>query len=276
MKGTQIFKILGVLITLLVCVSGSYAANPNEVNTSDNVNLQQADQTTTDLGYSADDSSADDSGVDDSGVDDSGVDDSGVDDSYTVDPIYMPLEGIYRTLILEKFAADDITSDDSNADESGSDDTNPSDIYYTLATSELADGNTLLAAGSDESDDSGADDSGADGSDSGSGEAYGNGYDETGIDDGSSDDNGTDDTGIDDGSSDDNGTVEYTYTDDNGVTYVYYKDGSGYATGSGNYSNNATANSTNSIPMQHTGLPILPALLGVLSLVGGFAINKRS
>ena len=186
----------------------------------------------------------------------------------------MPIDGVYRSLIMEKFAANDLSSDDSyvddiTADDSGSDE-DPTDIYYTLATSELIDGNTPLASGSDETDDSGADDS-----DSGSGEIDDNGYDETGIDDGSSDDNGTDDTGIDDGSSDDNGTGEYTYTDDNGVTYVYYKNGSGYATASGTIQNNATVNSTNSIPMQHTGLPILPALIGVLSLVGGFAINKN-
>jgi hypothetical protein len=282
LNGIQIFKILGVLITLLVCVSGSYATNPNEVNNADNINLQQADLTTTDLGYitddsgvddsgaddsgaddsgaddsgaddsGADDSGADDSGADDSGVDDSGVDDSGVDDSYTVDPVYEPIEGVYRSLTLKKFSANDLGADDSGSDDSGSDDTNPSDIYYTLATSELADGKTPLAAGSDE-----IDDYGANGSDNGSG-----------------------DTGIDDGSSDDNGTDEYTYTDDNGVSYVYSKDGSATGNGGrggngGNISENANLTNANSIPMQHTGLPILPALLGVLSLVGGFAINKN-
>ncbi len=265
MNGIQIFKILGVLITLLVCVSGSYATNPNEVNTVDNTNLQQADQTTTDLGFISDDSGADDSGaddsgaddsgvddsgvddsgVDDSGVDDSGADDSGVDDSYTVDPVYEPLGSAYRTLTLEKFSADDLGTDDSNADDSGSDNTNPTDIYYTLATYELADGNTPLAAGSDEIDDPGVDDS-----DNGSGDVY--------------------DNGIDDGSSDDNGTDEYTLTAEQPELA-----GNGGNGGDGrNLSENANLTSANSIPMQHTGLPILPALLGVLSLVGGFAINK--
>jgi hypothetical protein len=232
----QIFKILGVLITLLVCVSGSYATNPNEVNTADNINLQQADQTTTDLGYISDDS----------GADDSGADDSGADDSYTVDPVYEPLGSAYRTLTLEKFSADDQGTDDSNADDSGSDNTNPTDIYYTLATSELADGNTPLAAGSDEIDDPGVDDS-----DNGSGDVY--------------------DNGIDDGSSDDNGTDEYTLTaEQTGLA------GNGGNGGDGrDLSENANLTNANSIPMQHTGLPVLPALLGVLSLVGGFAINKN-
>jgi len=277
LKGIQIFKILGVLITLLVCVSGSYATNPEAVNTTDN---QQVDQLSTDLGYIADDSGADDSGVDDSGVDDSGVDDSGVDDSgvddsgvddsgvddsYTIEPVYMPINGVYRSLILEKFAADDSGSDDSNNDDSRSDD-NPNDIYYTLATSELSDGNTPLAAGSDEIDDSGSDDS-----DNGSGDVSGNG----GIGDGSSDDNGSSDTGIDDGSLDDNGTDVYPVIAEQDPT-----SGSDSDWGYGNNgihkgnSKNIALNSSNSIPMQHTGLPILPALLGVLSLMGGFVINK--
>lgn len=118
-----------------------------------------------------------------------------------------------------------------------------------MATSELAD-NEPLAAGSDEIDDSGIDDS-----DSDSGDVNG------------TDDDGSD-NGIGDGSSDDNGTVDYTITSEQ----TEAPGNGGRGGNGGNLSENATSNS---IPMQHTGLPILPALLGVLSLMGGFVINKN-
>ncbi len=306
---------MGVLITLLVCVSGSYATNPDLI-ASNNSNTQQADQTVTDSGYSVDDSGWDDSGwddsglddsglddsglddsglddsglddsglddsgwddsglddsglddsgwddsgwddsgwddsgwddsgwddsgLDDSGLDDSGLDDSGLDDSYTIEHIYMYFnDSLYKTLSFERF---------NEMDDSGAfDDLGSSDALPTADSAEYSANNILLAAGSDDVDVS------DDGSNEGTDDGYGN-SDDTGIYDGFTYDNGTD--------------IYYNLVVNNTVS------GNGGNGGFYEEIQNNSLNDTNSIPMQHTGVPTFPAFLGTLSLIGGLVINKK-
>ena len=88
MKNSNVLKFLGILITLLVSVSASYAADTSDINSNDSSN-----QVLTDTGLS------DDSGLSDSNTDDVG-NDLGTDDNNndtfndSTDPtIYYAMEG---------------------------------------------------------------------------------------------------------------------------------------------------------------------------------------
>ncbi|MGB9201680.1 hypothetical protein, partial [Methanobacterium sp.] len=117
-----------------------------------------------------------------------------------------------------------------------------------------------------------------------------------------SDDSGLSDDNNDDSSNNitdpviyyamDNGATSTSFDDsgnnsssDNGSGYNY-GNGSGWGESSGGPNmgdsgvNSNTIETTNmdpqkeNIPMQNTGIPILPAELGIISVIGGFMINR--
>lgn len=192
-------KILGILITLLVSLSGSYAADSTNSNT-----INVSDQIITDSGSSDNTGLTDDANTeDDSGLtDDSDIsDNSGLTDNSDISD----------------------NSDESDDNGSLSDGTEPV-IYYAMDN----DGSSTSPIGSVDNSNSLGDSDSQD-------EDLGN--------------NSTDDT---------NGT---------GIGF-----GMGGNGGSG--SGNLQEDPQNSIPMQKTGIPILPAELGIFSIIGGIIINK--
>ena len=93
----------------------------------------------------------------------------------------------------------------------------------------------------------------------------------------SSDDSGLSDSNTDDDSNDSTDPTTYYPLDGSNSTPEMNGTG-GYSTGS---AMTPTATVTTygdpqnaKIPMQKTGIPILPAELGIISIIGGFMINR--
>ena len=109
------------------------------------------------------------------------------------------------------------------------------------------------------------------------------------TDPGLSDDSGLSDSNTDDESNDSVTDDNNDASNDNADPTIYYSMGSNSSNGSGvgyasGHSDNGTSTITSTIsvsslkdpkiPMQKTGIPILPAELGIISIIGGFMINR--